>query len=95
MFRLFNEDSGDLGSLPVFQHSTSKPFHPQEGYRKSIQADSSSQPKYYPAASKACALLGDRNAHGTRTNNHQGRGDDIGIELCSSVAMKLTDCEFE
>ena len=26
--RLFNEDSGDLGSLPAPQHSTSKPFHP-------------------------------------------------------------------
>ena len=29
--RLFNEDSGDLGSLPAPQHSTSKPFHPQIG----------------------------------------------------------------
>lgn len=29
--RLFNEDSGDLGSLPALQHSTSKPFHPHNG----------------------------------------------------------------
>ena len=29
VYRLFNEDSGNLGSLPALQHSTSKPFHPQ------------------------------------------------------------------
>ena len=28
-YRLFNEDSGDLGSLPTLQRSTSKPDHPQ------------------------------------------------------------------
>ena len=28
-YRLFSEDSGDLGSLPTLQRSTSKPDHPQ------------------------------------------------------------------
>lgn len=27
--RFFNEDSGDLGSLPALRHSTSKPVHPR------------------------------------------------------------------
>jgi hypothetical protein len=29
LYRLFNEDSGDLGSLPTHQRSRSKPVHPQ------------------------------------------------------------------
>ena len=29
LYRLFNEDSGNLGSLPSFQVSASKPVHPQ------------------------------------------------------------------
>jgi len=31
VYRLFNEDSGDLGSLPTPQLSQSKPCHPRNG----------------------------------------------------------------
>jgi len=46
VYRLFNEDSGNLGSLPALQHSTSKPFHPH-GY----SATSTIQGRRYSAKS--------------------------------------------